>query len=132
MPGFLWGEIKQLWAEGLQAYLASVWNWIDIAMLNLYLASCTLNILSVTSASLAIDFFMTNVNAPCLYKNGNDPVANNYFYFLQRGEPFSFAFDPIKYIYNVYHFVHPLHYISFPLIVWFTEDRYVGKVPFQK
>lgn len=95
LMGFLWGEIKQLWAEGLQAYLASVWNWIDIAMLNLYLASCTLNIFSVTRASLAINFFMTNVNAPCLYKNGNDPIANRYFYFLQRERSMWHNDDPV-------------------------------------
>ena len=99
--GFLWGEIKQLWAEGLRAYLASIWNWIDIAMLNLYLASCTLNILSVTHARLAIDFFMTNENAPCLYKHGGNPVADKHFYYLQRGMFFcsvSFLCFLLKYI----------------------------------
>ncbi|XP_041465629.1 short transient receptor potential channel 3-like [Lytechinus variegatus] len=95
LMGFLWGEIKQLWAEGLRAYLASIWNWIDIAMLNLYLASCTLNILSVTRARRAIDFFMTNVNAPCLYKHGDDSVAQAHFYFLQRERSMWHNDDPV-------------------------------------
>ncbi|XP_071502489.1 short transient receptor potential channel 7-like [Diadema antillarum] len=82
--GFLWGEIKQLWAEGLWVYLSSVWNWIDIAMLNFYLASCTLNIYSIIRAQMAIDFIENNLNATCEYASGRNEVAKSHFYYLQR------------------------------------------------
>ncbi|CAH1778072.1 unnamed protein product [Owenia fusiformis] len=37
--GFIWSECKQLWEEGLKAYIRQWWNWLDFIMLALYL--CT-------------------------------------------------------------------------------------------
>ena len=41
-PGFVWAECKQLWEEGLKAYLRQWWNWLDFIMLSMYL--CTLSL----------------------------------------------------------------------------------------
>ncbi|XP_002733765.1 transient-receptor-potential-like protein [Saccoglossus kowalevskii] len=40
--GFIWGECKQLWEEGLKAYIRQWWNWLDFIMLSLYL--CTISL----------------------------------------------------------------------------------------
>ena len=34
--------MKQLWEEGLQAYMREWWNWLDFIMLSLYLATFSL------------------------------------------------------------------------------------------
>lgn len=38
----MWGECKQLWDEGLKAYIRQWWNWLDFIMLSLYLATFSL------------------------------------------------------------------------------------------
>ena len=43
--GFIWGECKQLWEEGLKAYIRQWWNWLDFIMLSLYL--CTFSLRTV-------------------------------------------------------------------------------------
>ncbi|KAJ8297880.1 hypothetical protein KUTeg_024411 [Tegillarca granosa] len=40
--GFVWSECKQLWDEGLKAYIRQWWNWLDFIMLSLYLATFSL------------------------------------------------------------------------------------------
>ena len=40
--GFVWAECKQLWEEGLKAYVRQWWNWLDFLMLSLYLTCFTL------------------------------------------------------------------------------------------
>ncbi|KAK3099622.1 hypothetical protein FSP39_007126 [Pinctada imbricata] len=40
--GFVWAECKQLWEEGLKAYIRQWWNWLDFIMLSLYLATFSL------------------------------------------------------------------------------------------
>lgn len=40
--GMLWSEMKQLWQEGVNKYVHQWWNWLDFAMLCLYL--CTISI----------------------------------------------------------------------------------------
>ncbi|XP_050416654.1 transient-receptor-potential-like protein [Patella vulgata] len=42
VTGFIWGECKQLWEEGLRAYIRQWWNWLDFIMLSLYLATFSL------------------------------------------------------------------------------------------
>jgi hypothetical protein len=41
----VWSECKQLWEEGLQAYVRQWWNWLDFIMLSLYL--CTFSLRAV-------------------------------------------------------------------------------------
>ncbi len=38
----VWGECKQLWEEGLKAYIRQWWNWLDFIMLSLYLCTFAL------------------------------------------------------------------------------------------
>ncbi|KAJ8028176.1 Transient-receptor-potential-like protein [Holothuria leucospilota] len=40
--GMIWAECKQLWEEGLKAYIRQWWNWLDFIMLSLYLTTFTL------------------------------------------------------------------------------------------
>ncbi|ESO12412.1 hypothetical protein HELRODRAFT_63393 [Helobdella robusta] len=44
--GFVWGECKQLWDEGLKAYLRQWWNWLDFIMLSLYLCTLSLRLIA--------------------------------------------------------------------------------------
>ena len=42
VSGFIWAECKQLWEEGLKAYITQWWNWLDFIMLSLYMTTLTL------------------------------------------------------------------------------------------
>jgi len=44
--GFVWAECKQLWEEGLQAYVRQWWNWLDFIMLSLYLCTISLRLVA--------------------------------------------------------------------------------------
>ena len=44
--GFIWAECKQLWEEGLKAYVRQWWNWLDFMMLSLYLCTFSLRIVA--------------------------------------------------------------------------------------
>ncbi|WAQ97758.1 TRPL-like protein, partial [Mya arenaria] len=46
ITGFIWSECKQLWEEGLKAYIRQWWNWLDFIMLSLYLTAFTLRFLA--------------------------------------------------------------------------------------
>ncbi|CAN8032694.1 unnamed protein product [Ixodes persulcatus] len=42
VTGMVWAECKQLWEEGLKAYVRQWWNWLDFIMLSLYLTTGSL------------------------------------------------------------------------------------------
>lgn len=42
----MWAECKQLWDEGLKAYIRQWWNWLDFIMLSLYLATFSLRMVA--------------------------------------------------------------------------------------
>ena len=46
LAGFIWAEMKQLWEEGLQAYVREWWNWLDFIMLSLYIATFSLRLVA--------------------------------------------------------------------------------------
>ncbi|XP_060073297.1 transient-receptor-potential-like protein [Ylistrum balloti] len=46
VTGFVWQEVKQLWEEGLKAYIRQWWNWLDFIMLSLYLATFSLRLVA--------------------------------------------------------------------------------------
>ncbi|XP_033743290.1 transient-receptor-potential-like protein [Pecten maximus] len=46
VTGFVWQEVKQLWDEGLKAYIRQWWNWLDFIMLSLYLATFSLRLVA--------------------------------------------------------------------------------------
>jgi len=46
VTGFVWSECKQLWEEGLKAYIRQWWNWLDFIMLSLYLCTFSLRIVA--------------------------------------------------------------------------------------
>ncbi|XP_015683809.1 short transient receptor potential channel 2-like, partial [Protobothrops mucrosquamatus] len=39
VTGFFWFECKEVWIEGLRSYLLDWWNFLDIVILSMYLAS---------------------------------------------------------------------------------------------
>lgn len=45
LPGFFWFECKEVWIEGLRSYLLDWWNFLDIVILSMYLASFVLRLL---------------------------------------------------------------------------------------
>nr|XP_042133427.1 short transient receptor potential channel 2 [Peromyscus maniculatus bairdii] len=45
VTGFLWFECKEVWIEGLRSYLLDWWNFLDVVILSLYLASFALRLL---------------------------------------------------------------------------------------
>ncbi|GFN81521.1 transient-receptor-potential-like protein [Plakobranchus ocellatus] len=46
VTGFVWAECKQLWDEGLKAYIRQWWNWLDFIMLSLYLCTFSLRLVA--------------------------------------------------------------------------------------
>ncbi|MBN3300157.1 TRPC2 protein, partial [Amia calva] len=42
--GFFWYECKEVWIEGLRSYLLDWWNFLDMVILSMYLASFTLRV----------------------------------------------------------------------------------------
>nr|XP_054755215.1 transient-receptor-potential-like protein [Lytechinus pictus] len=44
--GMIWAECKQLWEEGLRAYIRQWWNWLDFIMLSLYLCTFSLRLVA--------------------------------------------------------------------------------------
>uniref|UniRef100_A0ABM5FVN6 Short transient receptor potential channel 2-like n=1 Tax=Pogona vitticeps TaxID=103695 RepID=A0ABM5FVN6_9SAUR len=45
VAGFFWFECKEVWIEGLRSYLLDWWNFLDIVILSMYLASFVLRVL---------------------------------------------------------------------------------------
>uniref|UniRef100_A0A8D0HLP8 Transient receptor ion channel domain-containing protein n=1 Tax=Sphenodon punctatus TaxID=8508 RepID=A0A8D0HLP8_SPHPU len=45
VAGFFWYECKEVWIEGLRSYLLDWWNFLDIVILSMYLASFVLRVL---------------------------------------------------------------------------------------
>ncbi|XP_038052575.1 short transient receptor potential channel 3-like [Patiria miniata] len=83
--GTLWAEIKQIWEEGYRRYLASIWNWLDIAMLNFYMTSFSLKFCSYHKSSIAIGFFVNDPDDACDQVIMGDPEAAQMNYFV-RGD----------------------------------------------
>ncbi|GCC18429.1 hypothetical protein chiPu_0022672, partial [Chiloscyllium punctatum] len=69
--GFFWYECKEVWIEGLRSYLLDWWNFLDIVILSMYLASFALRIVVYLSGQLY-----------CLA----DSASYYCFYFTDAGE----------------------------------------------
>ncbi|XP_785826.3 short transient receptor potential channel 3 [Strongylocentrotus purpuratus] len=67
--GMLWAEIKQIFREGYKIYLQSLWNWIDIAMLNILISSISIRAIVVYKVTNSMAYFDENVDA-CEDENG--------------------------------------------------------------
>ncbi|XP_067841637.1 short transient receptor potential channel 2-like [Heptranchias perlo] len=63
--GFFWYELKEVWIEGLRSYLLDWWNFLDIVILSMYLASFALRIVVYLSGKL---YCLTDTDSyHCLY-----------------------------------------------------------------
>ncbi|XP_071959383.1 short transient receptor potential channel 7-like isoform X2 [Antedon mediterranea] len=84
LVGMFWNELKQVWLEGSRIYLSSFWNWLDIAMLNLYFTSFILKFISYRAARQAIDFYKDDpfACANLTLENTTGGTATNHMYYL--------------------------------------------------
>ncbi|XP_048780168.1 short transient receptor potential channel 7-like isoform X1 [Ostrea edulis] len=55
--GMLWQEIKQVFSEGLYDYFDSLYNYLDVAVLTLYLSSFTLKYVCIWKVNVALKYF---------------------------------------------------------------------------
>ncbi|GFY68116.1 transient-receptor-potential-like protein [Trichonephila inaurata madagascariensis] len=82
VTGMVWAECKQLWEEGLKAYVRQWWNWLDFIMLSFYLATFSLK--AVAFFQIHSDMYGSRVmerhhwpdNDPTLIAEGVFAVAN--------------------------------------------------------
>ncbi|XP_013791075.2 transient-receptor-potential-like protein [Limulus polyphemus] len=82
VTGMVWSECKQLWEEGIKAYVRQWWNWLDFIMLSLYLATFSLK--AVAFFQIQSDRYGPRVlertrwpnNDPTLIAEGVFAVAN--------------------------------------------------------
>ena len=79
-----WQEIKQIYEEGYQTYLASTWNWLDITMLNLYVSCFMLKIIGYQRAHSAIHYFTSNDDA-CAKVLMEEEAALSHLYYTKGG-----------------------------------------------
>ncbi|XP_072175598.1 short transient receptor potential channel 7-like [Diadema setosum] len=78
--GMAWQEIKQIWSEGGKDYLRSIWNWIDLAMLNLLIGALLLITICSMYVVRAKSYFKSKEQCNLL-KAGN-PIALTHLYYL--------------------------------------------------
>ncbi|XP_033109650.1 short transient receptor potential channel 3-like [Anneissia japonica] len=79
--GYFWNEIKQILQEGSNRYFSSVWNWLDICMLNLYIGYFLLNLVALQKAASAETFF-NNFNDSCPTFIEPNTHVKDHIYFL--------------------------------------------------
>ena len=63
VSGLIWAEVKQLWDEGLKAYIQDMWNILDFITNSLYISTYTLKLV----AYLKVHTLKLNNNLPIFY-----------------------------------------------------------------
>ncbi|XP_037270713.2 transient-receptor-potential-like protein isoform X1 [Rhipicephalus microplus] len=82
VTGMVWAECKQLWEEGLKAYVCQWWNWLDFIMLSLYLTTGSLRavayfqVQSGQYGARVLDRVQWPANDPTLISEGVFAMAN--------------------------------------------------------
>ncbi|XP_071959351.1 short transient receptor potential channel 7-like [Antedon mediterranea] len=89
--GYLWNEVKQILQEGSTRYFASIWNWLDICMLNLYMCYFLLNVVVFTKVNRTKQLFM---NDTCPEMSGTDHYDTEHIYYLSSDRRLWDASDP--------------------------------------
>ncbi|KAJ6664829.1 hypothetical protein lerEdw1_005801 [Lerista edwardsae] len=65
VAGFFWFECKEVWIEGLRSYLLDWWNFLDMVILSMYLASFVLRVLIFLKGNVSC---LDNASSPeCHY-----------------------------------------------------------------
>ncbi|XP_054757317.2 short transient receptor potential channel 7-like [Lytechinus pictus] len=90
--GMLWTEIKQIFREGYKIYLQSLWNWIDIAMLNILISSIFIRAVVVHMVNVSMDFF--EENAYGCEVGGNNTIKENHLRWLLADRNDWSQYDP--------------------------------------
>ena len=76
--------MKQIFQDGFMAYFASLWNWVDIAMLNMLTCSLILDLVVLSKVQNAKLYF--EQNELCSALADGDEEALMEYYWLQRGD----------------------------------------------
>nr|CFW94249.1 Eka-Trp1 protein [Euperipatoides kanangrensis] len=82
VTGMVWAECKQLWEEGLKAYIRQWWNWLDFIMLSLYLCTLSLRMVAYIQVQSGkneyreIERSLWPDNDPTLISEGVFAIAN--------------------------------------------------------
>ncbi|PIK61211.1 putative transient-receptor-potential-like protein-like [Apostichopus japonicus] len=93
----IWAECKQLWEEGLKAYIRQWWNWLDFIMLSMYL--CTFSLRFATMIMINGDNYDPDISRenwpkddPTLLAEGIFSIANVFSFariiFLFQANPY--------------------------------------------
>ncbi|XP_071173975.1 short transient receptor potential channel 7-like [Mytilus edulis] len=90
--GMLWQELKQVYAEGFYDYFDSLYNYLDVAVLTLYITSFTMRYVSIMKVNESISYFESQNHWNAL-GNGSKQ-AESHWYWLPADRYFWHALDP--------------------------------------
>ncbi|XP_029640463.1 short transient receptor potential channel 3 [Octopus sinensis] len=90
--GMLWQEMKQVYAAGIHNYFDSLYNYLDFAVLTLYITSFTLRYLSIIKVRISLEYFASNDSWTLLFNK--DKTAESYWYWLLADRCYWIALDP--------------------------------------
>ncbi|XP_077984510.1 transient-receptor-potential-like protein [Glandiceps talaboti] len=105
--GFIWGECKQLWEEGLKAYIRQWWNWLDFIMLSLYLCTISLRFAAwwLKDSGKYPNLELTDGEQQRQYWPGDDPTLISEGVFAVANV---FSFFRIIYLFQANPYLGPL------------------------
>ncbi|KAL3860514.1 hypothetical protein ACJMK2_010633 [Sinanodonta woodiana] len=90
--GMLWLEVKQLYSEGIYDYFNTLFNYLDLTVLTLYITSCALGSVGYLKVNQALDYFKQKSNWELLRNKTEDAKEN--FYWLIADRFYWEQFDP--------------------------------------
>ncbi|XP_022343320.2 short transient receptor potential channel 7-like isoform X5 [Crassostrea virginica] len=90
--GMLWQEIKQVFSEGLYDYFDSLYNYLDVAVLTLYLSSFTLKYVCIWKVNVALQYF--TVRDPWEKLLRSDQTAAKQMYWIIADRFYWDSLDP--------------------------------------
>ena len=61
--GLIWAEVKQLWDEGVKAYVQDMWNILDFTTNSFYVATFSVKLV----AYLRVRLFLKNLTSKCQF-----------------------------------------------------------------
>ncbi|XP_069113153.1 short transient receptor potential channel 7-like isoform X2 [Argopecten irradians] len=90
--GMLWQEVKQVYSAGIYDYFDSLYNYLDVAVLTLYITSFTLRYITIMKVNMALTFFSNSASWIALANEENG--AKSQMYWLIADRSYWSAWDP--------------------------------------
>ncbi|OWF36590.1 Short transient receptor potential channel 7 [Mizuhopecten yessoensis] len=90
--GMLWQEVKQVYSAGIYDYFDSLYNYLDVAVLTLYITSFTLRYTTIMKVNMALSFFSNSASWEELANKTS--MANSQMYWLIADRSYWSAWDP--------------------------------------